>query len=610
MLRTTCRFLGSPRLITWVLAVLVISMCAGSWLDARWGHAWARWYVYESVWFRGLIATAAIGLLASCGMRLRSGRAPASFLALHAGAVALVVGSALTLLSGVQGEITLAKGQLTDRIQIPGTHRLTVERPAGSNRAVTDVSFRPGPASWSAGRTLDLGTNAGLGLRLLAFHPHARQTTEWVADSLDYDGPALRLVLSGRNGHAIAEDWLSGNAFGGEVIIGPSRYVLLPIPVETMLEDFVHPPAEMGSAGVLSIHAEGTCRRIPVEEWVGQTIEIGSHGASVEISAYLPNARPTPRGQFQSAGETAKNPLLELKVRLPGTNQTIRQVAFAKQPLLTLDGVRGTELPVKFWYHHPAVKPVAGAQFVQTPSGELYCRTTANGEQRPAQRVREQDRLSIGSDFSLTIDKHLPRARQEIRCLPLAPHEEGFQQSEAAVLVELRLGDRSQRLWLMRNDEQFGCQALSIADGPVTVSYQSQQVPLGCQLQLKDLRRETVHAARGEPGFISTVEIAASDTQPARTQEISAGQPLQCGKYRLLQTRCEQAPAQRDVVVLSATHDPGRGLKYGGAILACLGLFVMYCDNPLRRKRLEKSAHQPTAAVPAHAPGDDRAKAA
>ena len=267
-----------------------------------------------------------------------------------------------TLLYGVQGEITLYKGQQIEHMRIPGSDRIKIERPSARGHAVTEVSFQPGPVSWPEGRTLDMGTADGLGLRVLAFHPRARQTTEWVADSEDYSGPALRLLLSGRNGNAVvAEEWLSGNAFGGEAIIGPTRYMLLPLPLETMLQDFTDPPVDMGSAGVLSIHCDGQLKRVPVEEFIGKVVQVGSAGTSVEIVGYLPNARPVANGQFASAGEVPKNPLLELRVHLPGSASAVRQVAFAKLPLLTLDGVRGSELPVRFWYHHAAVKPVSGA---------------------------------------------------------------------------------------------------------------------------------------------------------------------------------------------------------------------------------------------------------
>ena len=99
-------------------------------------------------------------------------------------------------------------------------------------------------------------------------------------------------------------------------------------------------------------------------------------------SAYLPDARPDAAAHFTTVSRQPNNPLLELNVYLPGQERPLRQVAFAKNPLLSLDGIHGWNCPVKFWYHHPAVPPEAGTQFLQTPDGKLHYRVIADGKTR------------------------------------------------------------------------------------------------------------------------------------------------------------------------------------------------------------------------------------
>ena len=247
--------------------------------------------------------------------------------------------------------------------------------------------------------------------------------------------------------------------------------------------------------------------------------------------------------------------------------------------------------------------------FVLTPSGNLFCRAAAGGVYQTARQVHEQDRLPIGSDFQLTIDKYLPRARQEVRCVPVARHEEGFEASEAAVQIEVALGEQRQTLWLTRNDAQYGWRQLFLETGTLEVSFGSKQVPLGCQLQLKDLRRQAGPTG-GSDDFTSVVEVSASGLSQPSLHEISVNQALRCGRYRLFPTRCEKEPAHREVVVLSANYDPGRLLKYGGACLLCFGLFWMYRENPARRKPIESSADDRTQSVGRSAGNNDLANAA
>ena len=95
---------------------------------------------------------------------------------------------------------------------------------------------------------------------------------------------------------------------------------------------------------------------------------MGESGIRVEIAAYFPDARPDAAAHFTTASQKPNNPLLDLKVYLPGKDKPLRQIAFAKKPLLNLDGIHGWSCPVKFWYHHPAVLPESGTQFLQTPT--------------------------------------------------------------------------------------------------------------------------------------------------------------------------------------------------------------------------------------------------
>jgi hypothetical protein len=508
--------------------------------------------------------------------RFRGKRHQFGFLVTHVGLLVLLVGAIQTFLWGIEGRVILQEGGQTDQFLDTRRSAITVGSETSRGRMATEFTFASGPTDWLKDRSFDFGTADGLGLKVLRFYRHARPRHAWVADELDFEGPALQLRLTGPSGNTVAEDWLAGNLFGGEAIIGPTRYDLLPLPVATMLEDVLHPPEALGTAGVLSVHYAGQLQRVRVDEHVGRRVPLGDQGAAVEIVAYLPDGKPSPQGGFVSVSDKPRNPILELKVHLPGHGQPLRQIAFAQRPLLNLDGVHGWICPVKFWYHHAGVKPVPGALFAQATDGKLYSRAASNGSYGPPREVQEGDRIALGGQFSVTIQRYLPRARQEVSFEPIEPARGQTDAPEAAALVEITTDGKHRTVWLQRSDNQYGVQPILTDRGPLVLSFGYQQRPLGYTVQLQDFVRRTNPGGMGDAAFGSIVRVLGSGGKPSEPREISMNQPLTLGRFTLYQSSFQDSAHGRAVSVLTAAYDPGRGLKYLGSLMICVGTFVMF----------------------------------
>ncbi len=214
----------------------------------------------------------------------------------------------------------------------------------------------------------------------------------------------------------MVRQWYAADPLADEAFLGPIRLAFQRAPAASMLEDFVTPPSadqEKRPDGILSMHYDGKMYRIPVRENIGKKVPVGKSDISVEIVAYLPDARPDAAAHFTTASQQPNNPMLELKVYLPGKEQPLRQIAFAKNPLLNLDGIHGWNCPVKFWYHHPAVLPEAGTQFLQTPDGKLHYRVVADGKLLAHGEVKEGTRFGDRPTrpFDRQISSALPAKR-------------------------------------------------------------------------------------------------------------------------------------------------------------------------------------------------------
>ena len=291
------RVLASVRCSVALLTVLALVLAAATILEARHGREVAEWFIYTSPWFIALLGVLGLNLLAATVLAANVVRWPwprsdLGLVVTHAGLVVLLVGALQTIQFGIKGQVVLRVGQRTDMLTTPQRSVITVERLTATQRFSSQLAFHPGAVDWRVGKSLDFGDaqtgdaqngdaqngdaqNGGaqngdaqdLALKVLAFYRHAQPSIAWVPDEQDSQGSALRLQLADRNGLTIAEDWLTASAYGGEVLIGPTRYVLLPIAVESMLQDFLYPPSDtLGQAGVLSMHYGGQMYRVSIDE--------------------------------------------------------------------------------------------------------------------------------------------------------------------------------------------------------------------------------------------------------------------------------------------------------------------------------------------------------
>jgi cytochrome c-type biogenesis protein CcsB len=570
------RLLASVQLAVALLVVLAAVLAWATILEAQRGREVAQWFVYTSPWFVALLGLLGLNLLAATLARWPWRKRRIGFVVTHAGLLVLLGGAIQTFQSGIEGQVVLREGERTDKLLMRHRSLITVDRLTTTGKLSSQFAFNPGAVDWRAGKTLDFGDSQNLGLKVLAFCRHARPDIEWVADERDDQGAVLRLQLSDRTGQTIAEDWLTASAYGGEVLIGPTRYALLPIAVESMLEDFLRPPTdELGTAGVLSMHYGGRMYRARIDEKKGQTVPLGDSGAAVEIVDYYADAKPMPDGRkFVSRSDKPRNPVLELRIQLPGEREPIRQLAFAKAPLLNLDGVFGRVCPVKFWYHHANMPQTPGCVFLQTPAGRLYCRSVVDGSLAEPAEVALDNKIPVGGQFDIAVVKHLPRARREVTFNPVESASDTTNPAEAAALVELSLGQEQRRLWVSRGEGEYAVQSVLTPLGLVAVTFGYQELPLGFTIALQDFVRNFNPGRIGDAAFTSAVKLADPSNSVEESREISMNAPLTHGKFTFYQSGFQELPGGAEASVLTVTCDPGRLLKYAGSLMICAGILI------------------------------------
>lgn len=571
--------LGSLKLAVVLIAVLAGVLAWATFVEASRGREYTQWYVYHSRWFSALLGLLALNIFASAASRFPWGRKRIGFLITHIGLLVLLGGSIVTFKFGIEGQLGFEEGQTANSITMPDRCLLRATRQEqGSERPrSTEFIFQPGPVDWPAGKKLPLGELNGVSMEVLKFYRHARVEEDWVEDREGRGSPALKFVLAGPDGRPVREEWLIADQFGSQMSIGPVKFEFQRVPMDSMLEDFLKPPAaDADKDGILSMHYEGRMQRVPVSKSIGKKVPLGDGKVQVEIAEYLPNATPGSGGKFVSRGEEPGNPLLELRVTLPGKEQPLRQIAFARFPFLNLDGVHGASCPVKFFYHHPASMPDSGVEFLQAPDGKVYCRVGEDGKYQSLGVVTKDQPIEVAAQFKVSISELLSHARREVNFFPLelGPGEE--RGTEPAALVRVSAGGTTQEVWMQRNHTEFGQHGIQTKEGTVDVRFGNERLPLGFSLHLIRFQRGMNPGRMGDASFASRVRLVDPHQQINEEREISMNEPLSHGKYTFYQSSFQELGGGKSASILSVAYDPGRVLKYLGSLMICLGIGVMF----------------------------------
>ena len=589
------RFLASLKLAVILMVALASVLSVATVLEAKHGMMYAHWYVYKSSWFSVLLALLGVNIFFAAAVRFPWKRHQTGFVVTHAGLLVLLFGAIQSFLGGIEGQISLAEGGTASTLTIPERSQITAVWEGRPHEAPYEFSFDGGPVDWHPDRVIDIGEVDGISARILRFFRHAKPKTEWVA-AMHGGGPLVRFRVNGPDGKVVAEHYLADERFGEALLVGPIRVQLQRAVHDGVLADFLNPaPATPDGDGLLTAYYRDAVEHVAVKDNVGRKVPIGHSGASLEIVEYLPNARPDKMGSFTSKGDLPGNPMLELRVHLPNANEPLRQIAFAKDPLLNLDGVYARECPVQFRYRHPAVKLETAVEFLQAGDGKLYSRVLSEGKPAPRGAVSAGEAISIGHGFELTVTEYLPHAESKLSFEPAAEGDKN--KPEPAALVEIRCDAGREQVWLQRNDLHYGARKIALPGGPLLVRYGYGQIPLGFALKLADFRREFNPGREGDAAFASTVQLVDAERELNEAHEILMNEPLTHRQYTFYQSGFNESGHGREASVFSVAYDPGRPLKYAGSLMICSGIAIMFYMRAYFFKRESGDKATPSAAA-------------
>ncbi|HYY35000.1 MAG TPA: hypothetical protein VE867_01380 [Candidatus Binatia bacterium] len=625
-------FFASLKLAVVLLAVIIVAAIAGTLYESSFDAKVARAYVYGAPWFNVWLVLLGANLACSALSRWPWRKHHLAFLITHLGIITLLIGSLIGRIWGIEGTITLFKGE-------PPTNRLLVNE---RQLRVHDVDgiVKGYPAEFlhhppSPQHPRDLGLLAsGARLSIVDYAPaiegklNPRPLNDGGAPALHFT-IATAMMNQHLDGWLLADDPQNGNFSMGLANIELKRGTA---PTSTSSNGRDGSPSSPPSESEASprdqeIDLEESIfafSKAP-EEQIGHVRKGGSTGAKVRLEQPQNGNKGrvlVSLGEKEAGFDVAEN--LRRVVAIAGTPFTLtiddywadfriengKPNSLSDQPnnpavLVTL---RGKAIPASAAEpnSHGSAKdltttggtPAMPASGEGTPNhltlfmaddGVISYELTSRTNGKSSGKLELNKPLPTGwADWQLTIDKTMPHALSSMDFNPT-------NSETAPATADLPDGVR---LRIQQNGETFERWApagwqITIPTPPsaTMIAYGWKTVSLPIGLELLDFEVKRNEGSDSPAGFKSTLRIVTADGETA-TGSCWMNHPFSYPgnwwhTWTGLTFKISQAswnPENLGQSTVQILRDPGWLLKWIGSLLVVIGVFMMFYLQPYRKQ--------------------------
>jgi len=619
-------FFASLKLAVVLLAVLIIAAIAGTIYESSFDAKVARAYVYGAPWFNLWLVLLAANLTASALSRWPWRKHHTAFLITHLGIITLLTGSLIGRISGIEGSITLFKGEAPTNRLVVDEHQLRVHDVDGIIKGFPAEFLHHPPTPQ---RPRYLGTLAsGARLQIVDYAPaiEGKLNPKPVADG---GVPALHFTISTAMMNQHLESWLlvddpqHGSFSMGLANIELKRGIVPSASSSTRLRESTAGQASRSEAIELeeSIFA---FTKAPGEQ-IGRVAKGASTGAKVRLDQ--PQNGNKGRvvislGDKEASFDVAEN--LGREVGIEGTELKLkidnywpdfriqggRPSSLSDQPnnpvvLITIHGKAapaaetapnphgaGTEFNTT---GGPPAMPPVGAEapnhltlFIAN-DGAITYELVSRKNGKSSGNIDMNKPLPTGwADWQLKIDKLMPHAKQWVDFTPIKAEKT----SMAADLPD------GVRVRLEQNSEKFeqwvpaGWQiTLPTSPNATMIAYGWKVIGLPVGLELLDFDVKRNEGSESPASFKSTLRVVTADGETA-TGSCWMNNPFSFPgawwrTWTGLTYKISQAswnPENLGQSTVQILRDPGWLLKWIGSLLVVIGVFMMFYLQPYRKQ--------------------------
>ena len=516
------RLLSSIRFAIPALFLFVAAMIYGTLMESTYGASYAKRAVYQSIPYTLLQLGILASVIAAVVDRIPLKKRLAGFYTVHAALVILMVGAAMTRYWGVDGTVELNAASSVNQARLD-EDRLYAQ--LGGRTASLSLPDVAGPRVLGSVLKVD----STIWLRVVNYLPWATERTRWVQSD-------------------------SGAWFSEWQLKGPRGEQSLQLGSEDR-------------AGYRSSLSMGPLH----VEWVPMArldaLRSGARYALVNIKG----------GKSFAFKDLSAQPQVRKRVN---AKLGLEFIEFTTEGRVLQFFPRFSSLPVTAHQQVDSESPwrFYDAEALSASGPQVLLARSAGGAIRVAYgkggkwefRDYQGERISLPwMGFGLTLVADHAGQVPVVEYVPTLPSAQEESPPPKAALIEVHNGVVTEQLW---------AHSLAPVQAPLTgieLFLGSRMEPLPFSLKLNRFKMDTVPGTDRPASYESFVQVT-EPSAPPREEHIYMNHPLKSGGYTFYQSSYLQDEMGEYHSILSVNRDPGRAVKYAGALLLVVGLLLHY----------------------------------
>ncbi len=608
------RFFASLKLAVVLLAVLIIGAIAGTLYESTFDAKVARAYVYGAPWFNVWLLLLATNLIVSALSRWPWKKHHVAFLITHLGIITLLAGSLIGRIWGIEGTITLFKGEPPSNRLLVDQHQLTVFDTDRLEKGYT-VEFIHRPPTPQ--KPWDLGLLAsGARLSLVEYAPAIEGTLN-PKPLADGGAPAIHFTVATAMMKQRLESWLLADdqqhssfnmglatielkrgtapakpdsaappdvtASTGEVEIEETIFAFTKAPDQqigkalkggnTGAKVQLTQPTN-GNKGSVTVNLAGKTWTFDVAQNLGKEMPMDGSPFTLRIENYWPDFR-IDNGKPGSLSEQPNNPAVVVTIRGRGV-----PVSAAPDPHgNTTPGV-APDMPV------PGATPPNHLTLFIADDGSVTYDLASRKVGNSTGKLEPDKPLTTGwADWQLTLDRTMPHAQEWMDFHPAA-NAPATAELPDGVRIRVQQGSETFEQWVPAGWRV----GVPVSSGEIQVAYGWQQVRLPIALELMEFEVLRNEGNDSPAGFKSTVRVSTPEGEAANGQCWMNNPFSYPGAWWRTWTgltfKMSQASWNPDNLgqsTIQILRDPGWLLKWIGSLLIVSGIFMLFYLKSFRR---------------------------
>ncbi|HEX4653189.1 MAG TPA: hypothetical protein VH227_02985 [Candidatus Udaeobacter sp.] len=624
-------FFASLKLAVVLLAVVIVAAIAGTVYESTFDAKVAGAYVYGAPWFNLWLVLLGANLACSALSRWPWRKHHVAFLITHLGIITLLIGSLIGRIWGVEGTITLFKGEPPANRLLVNERQLRVHDSDGIVKGYP-AEFLHHPPSPQHPRDLGL-LASGAHLQIVDYAPAIEgklnpkpASDGGAATSVEASAgrPALHFTMNTAmmnqhlDGWLLADDPQHGSFSMGLANIELKRGAASPITStskttsrtqkEVDLEESIFAfskapdeqighvrkggstgakvrllPPENGNKGRVVISSGASESGFDVAEDLRRDVEIAGTPFTLTIENYWPDFR-IENGKPSSLSEEPNNPAVLVTIR----GHAVPAGASEKNPHVSGKEVTATG--------GPPTMPAPGEQapnhltlFI-ADDGAITYELASRKNGKSSGKIELNKPLTTGwADWQLVVDNSIPDARAHMDFSRAGEQPVSATDSDLPDGIRVRVQQKGEAFeqWL-----PAGWQiAVPTPPNQTMMAYGWRMIGLPIGLELLDFEVKRNEGSDSPAGFKSTLRVVTADGETANGacwMNHPFSFPGQWWRtwtgltYKISQASWNPENVNQSTVQI--LRDPGWLLKWIGSLLVVIGVFMMFYLQPYRKQ--------------------------